>query len=284
MNSLRIYLNRQRRLRNFKAYLSEESLKGQNAFINIYSEEEIRKDKSKKKATLTPFLIGKNKPSVIICPGGAYEFISYCNEGAEFAKAFNERGFNAFVLAYRTDKNASYPAPFEDLARAVYYIKENSKSFDTDAGNFFICGSSAGGHLCSLFAANYKDFETDNRSLKPNAVVLTYPVVSMMTETHSLSRQLLIGKDLSDENKRNKSAELIATESYPPAFIWHCEDDDCVPVSNSKRLGNRLSEVGVNCKLCIYPSGGHGIGLAKGTSAEGWFDEAVNFINQFTKK
>ena len=122
MNSLRIYLNRQRRLRNFKAYLSEESLKGQNAFINIYSEEEIRKDKSKKKATLTPFLIGKNKPSVIICPGGAYEFISYCYEGAEFAKAFNEKGFNAFVLAYRTEKNASYPAPFEDLARAVYYI------------------------------------------------------------------------------------------------------------------------------------------------------------------
>ena len=276
-----IYTNTMRRI-TFEKNVMDRRKRGEEVFLPLYGEDEIRSASSKRKAKIIPFVIGENKPTVIICPGGGYEFVSINNEGYDFAKKFNGLGLNAFVVVYRVGKNARFPSPMEDLARAICFVKRNAEKYNIDAENFYLCGSSAGGHLCAYFGAKYKDFEKSymgkNYDLRPKGIVLAYPVISLYKDTHEGSCRTLLGNHCTDEEKRAKSVELIADESYPPTFFWHFETDKTVPVSNSIRLDEKLSSLGVKHKFGRYPVGTHGIGLADGTTAEGWIYEADKFL------
>ena len=73
------------------------------------------------------------------------------------------------------------------------------------------------------------------------------------------------------------SVEVSADENYPPTFMWYGTADDVVHPLNSKMLRDRLSEFGIACKVEEYEGIGHGAGLALGTVAEAWFENAVDF-------
>jgi len=49
-------------------------------------------------------------------------------------------------------------------------------------------------------------------------------------------------------------------------------------------LAEALQRNGVRHELKLFPSGGHGIGLAEGTSAEGWFNSAFAFLQDIFEK
>ena len=249
-------------------------------FIPLYSKEEIAADKSRKEANAVLSLVGKDAPTVIICPGGAYAFISYVNEGSDFANRFTEAGYNVMIVNYRVKENARYPKPMEDLAKAMKFVRDNAEKYHLSKDKVFICGSSAGGHLCAYYGARYSEFSNiaPDANLRPSGVVLCYPVISMSEETHGHSRENLLSKDYTENEALDKSVELIADETYPPTFIWHCRDDDCVNVSNTLRLDRRLTEVGVRHQCNIYEKGGHGCGLAVNKEPNGWFDEMLEFI------
>ena len=47
----------------------------------IYTECECKEEPYRKKVQLFGYVVGENAPVVLICPGGAYKFISDFNEG-----------------------------------------------------------------------------------------------------------------------------------------------------------------------------------------------------------
>ena len=49
------------------------------------------------------------RSAVIVCPGGAYESLSFFNEGYETAKRLEGAGYRSFVLNYRCSPNR-YPS------------------------------------------------------------------------------------------------------------------------------------------------------------------------------
>lgn len=234
----------------------------------------------------------KKRPSVIICPGGGYELLSADTEGVQIAKRMKEYGYEAFVLNYRVKPN-TYPEPQKDLVLAIKYVRANAEKYGVDPDNIMIMGSSAGGHLCASTAALYDEIsekvmndleETQpeladkyrNISAKPNKICLNYPVISFEKEAHEGSFQALTGS--SEQLRKKLSVENLVDHNYPKTFVWACEDDDLVPVSNSKRMGEALEANDIEKKVCIYPTGGHGCGLAYGTSAEDWIDEMITFM------
>lgn len=90
---------------------------------------------------------GKKHPFALICPGGAYMLVSEENEGHTFAAELNRRGISAFVLHYRCRRKGRYPAPQQDVARALHEILAQADALHLDADNYSLWGSSAGGHL-----------------------------------------------------------------------------------------------------------------------------------------
>lgn len=248
----------------------------------LYTEREIKVTPKRKTVKLEAYLVGGHAPSVLILPGGAYSMVSDFNEGKPFAEEFNKRGCNAFVLWYRVGAAARYPAPMQDVARAIQFIKSHAAEWKIDPARIALMGSSAGGHLAAFFAAEYKRFDTEYNGtvygLKPSAVVLCYPVITMGELTHKVSRQRLLGFFSGKPEQNAASVERQVTSEYPPTFLWHNKDDQSVDCRNSEMLYEALRKNGVPCELHLYETGGHGIGLAEGKDAQGWFDLAFTFL------
>ena len=249
---------------------------------NIYSENEIKENTGLSKVYLEFYPAKENAPFALICPGGAYEIVSDFNEGKPFAQEFNKRGYNAFVLFYRVGaENADDLKPVYDLKRAVEFIKSKAGEFRINPNRFCLVGSSAGGHLCSYFTARYNAFESDI-SLKPDCLVLAYPVITMFKKTHELSRRNFLGSFSDNKYKQaDASVENLVNADFPPTFFWHNKDDGSVDCINSLLLKEALEKYGVPNECLLFEKGGHGIGLAEGYEAEGWMTKAIDFADKY---
>ncbi len=251
----------------------------------IYTKKEIKERPQRKKVVLESYIVGKNAPTVLICPGGAYRIVSDFNEGKPYAQKFNERGYNAFVLFYSVGSgNGRFPYPLKDVARAMRFIKSKAQELEIDADRIALMGSSAGGHLCSFFATQYErfecEYENNEYSLKPKALILAYPVITMGDLTHKISRRIFLGMLTGKAERNAASVDLHINSDYPPTFCWHNRDDMSVPVENSEMLEKALNENKVENEFLYFDNGGHGIGLAEGKDAEGWIDKAVDFLDK----
>ena len=99
--------------------------------------------------------------------------------------------------------------------------------------------------------------------MRPNGMILSYPVISSGKFAHTGSFEALLGADSSDPEKRKKqSLEFQVTTDTPPTFLWHTVTDDCVPVENSLLFFEALHKYKVPVELHLYPTGVHGLSLA----------------------
>lgn len=267
-NEVRFQKQAERRLR-------DRCRDGDHPFLPLYLPAQIAAHHSRAQVHIMPFFLKEPSPVVLCCPGGAYAGLSWINEGYDIAKALNARGYSVLLLGYRTGKAAENPNAPSDVAAAMRWLQTHAAQYALDMERCFVCGFSAGGHLAAYYAAT----AAKNGWPVPKGVILGYPVISMETDTHARSRHFFLGKAEYDvAAQKAASVEQIADETMPPVFTFHCEDDTAVPPSNSLRLAARLKDVGVDCVCKLYPTGGHGVGIGTGSSADGWIDEAVRFM------
>lgn len=220
---------------------------------------------------------GKTHPFAVICPGGGYQMVCSFIEGVPIAKRLNEQGISAFIVYYRVREKARFPAPQDDLARAVREVLEKAEEYQLDTENYSVWGSSAGGHLAASFGTENMGYVKYGLP-KPQVMVLIYPVISMEKGlTHGGSRDNLLGKEATQEQEQAASVDLHVTAAYPPTYIWCGDADDVVPPENTRRMAAALERSGVPCLCEVFPNVGHGVGPATGTSAQGWIDHAVAF-------
>jgi len=219
----------------------------------------------------------KTHPFVLIIPGGGYGIVCSFVEGMPIAKEWNKKGYNAFVLFYHVRKKAKYPAPLEDCVKAVKEITDNKDKYHV-TDEYIIMGSSAGGHLTGMYLR--EDIGYKKHSLpKPKAAILVYPVVSLNDPTHVGTRTYILGKNHTKEEKDFLSLDKHITEDFPPTYFWCGDKDDVVDPIHAVELDKIMTEKGIKHQFHLFHDVGHGVGLAKGTNAETWFEEANNFIN-----
>lgn len=219
---------------------------------------------------------GKEHPFALICPGGAYSMVCSFIEGAPYAKRLNELGYHAFVLYYRCGKKAHYPAPQDDLARALRDILNRAEELHLDTEDYSVWGSSAGGHLTATFGTERLGY-VHYGIPKPAALILTYPVVTMEDCTHAGSRKNLLGEAPTRQEIELYSVEKNITPAYPPTFLWCGSADRTVDPENSRELAKTLEANGIAYQFIEYPGVDHGVGLGEGLACEPWFDDAVEF-------
>lgn len=227
----------------------------EEAFLNAY--------------LLDPILIApeRKRPAVIICPGGGYGHLSD-REGEPVAMQFLSMGVHAFVLNYSLAPD-EFPYSLMELANAVNLVRSHASDWLIDPDKIVVCGFSAGGHLaCSLGAFwnqefLYKAMEVTAEDIRPNGMILGYPVITSGAFSHQGSFLNLLGTSAGDEAmQRLVSLELQVGSHTPKTFLWHTSTDDAVPVKNSYLLADALTEHGVSVEMHIYPAGCHGLSLA----------------------
>ncbi|MDN3595342.1 alpha/beta hydrolase [Zunongwangia endophytica] len=245
------------------------------------------------KPTLEVYLPVKQSATgqaVLICPGGGYAGLAYDWEGTQIAKFLNSKGIAAGVLKYRLPLSASikesFKAPLQDAQRGIRLLRANASAWHIDKNKVGVMGFSAGGHLASTLGTHFQEAMysgidiTDSEEMRPDFMVLIYPVISMDSAiTHQGSHDNLLGKNPSAALEEQFSNELQVTKNTPETFILHAGDDGAVPVENSLRMYAALQKNGIKTEMHIYPEGEHGFALANGKYyLENWSTRLIDWL------
>jgi acetyl esterase/lipase len=220
--------------------------------------------------TITPYLPDPKTATgaaMVICPGGGYAHLAP-HEGNDYALWLNQHGVACFVLKYRLGSSGyHYPAEFQDVTRALRWVRAHAKDYNIDPHRVGIMGSSAGGHLAATLLTHFDAGNTNSpdlierQSSRPDLGILCYAVISMGEFTHKGSKENLLGKNPSPALVQLLSNELQVTPNTPPCFIWCTYEDKTVPMENSLMFAGALRKNHVPFALHIYEKGGHGMGL-----------------------
>lgn len=255
---------------------------------------------SSEKAKLTTYIIDHSeeigivkRPAVVVCPGGGYEFLSD-REAEMIALTLNSFGYHAVVLRYSVAPDAVYPTALVELASVVAMLREKEKEWHIDTDKILVQGFSAGGHVAASYGMFWsekflsEEVGVSTQMLKPNGMILCYPVITSGEYAHRSSFEKLLGEQY-DKLVDKMSLETQVNENTPPAFLWHTYTDDCVPVQNSLLLIEEMLKRQIPVEFHMYPSGGHGLGLANKLTAnpggygvqkncEGWIESLRKWL------
>ncbi|MFA9375892.1 MAG: alpha/beta hydrolase [Lachnotalea sp.] len=205
------------------------------------------------------------RPVIVICPGGGYSMTSD-REAEAIAVQIMAMGYHAAILRYSCEP-AVYPTALLELATVVNLLRSNADKWNIDKDKIIVQGSSAGGHLAASYGVFWKEnfisdgVQTTCEQLRPNGLILNYPVITSGQYAHRDSFLKLLG-DRYEELLDKMSLEKQVTKDTPKTFIWHTFPDDCVPAENSLLFVMALKEKNIPTEFHMYPYGGHGLGLA----------------------
>lgn len=205
------------------------------------------------------------RPAIIICPGGAYDVIAE-REGEPVAKCYFAAGYDTFILRYSVKDMAKDFYPLCQLAATVAHIRKYAESWNIDREKVVVSGFSAGGHLaCSLGTlfneSKFLEKFGRNDDIRPNAMVLSYPVIiaDECKQRQSLCR--VSGATFGTEEYQWFGLDTHVDSETPPTFIWHTAEDAVVPVEHSLRFAAALSKGKIPYELHVLPEGEHGLSV-----------------------
>lgn len=204
------------------------------------------------------------RPSILLCPGGAYSFVSEI-EKDPVALYFFGKGINVFVLDYSVGVLASNLTPLLELSESITKIRDHCVDFRCNPTKIAVMGFSAGGHLAASLALLYSNSEFQKYSgivdgfNSPDALILGYPVVTTGKFGHKESSKNVTGG--SSDLIELLSLEKRVTTKCPPVFLWTTQTDETVPVQNSILLLNALVESKVSVEFHMFPYGEHGLSM-----------------------
>jgi acetyl esterase/lipase len=211
--------------------------------------------------------------ALLLCPGGAYVFVSALGEGIEVARRFNALGVTVFLLNYRLPGEGwrdRADVPLQDAQRAMRLIRARAAAFGIRADRVGVLGFSAGGHLAATLAVDHGETvydpvdDADAHSARPDHAGLIYPVIRMDgPHVHARSRDELLGPAPSPEAIARRSPNLRVSPATPPCFIAHAQDDVSVPVENGLEMFAALRAARIGCEGHFFAEGQHAFGIGR---------------------
>ena len=229
------------------------SVPGGDAELTVYAPENFEE--------IAP---NRKRRAVVMCPGGGYRFTSE-REAEPVALQLLAADICVFVLRYSVAP-VRYPVSLTQLAAAVQFVREHAEQYLAQPDKVAVMGYSAGAHLAASLGVRWKEpwlaqtLQTSAECLRPDGMVLCYPVISGGEFRHQGSFENLTGSD-DPAVWETHSLEKLVDADTPNAFLWHTFTDAAVPVENSLLFFSALRRCGVASELHIYPGGPHGLSL-----------------------
>ena len=215
-------------------------------------------------------------------------------ESEIYAVPLSEAGYTVFSVNHRSAPRFRYPAPVEDVQRAVRYIRHHASDFGIDPERIGAVGSSSGGHLVSMLGVldgdgDPRDADPVNReSAKVQCVVATFaPSDLLHIATHIPP---LLGVSLPGERDSDSIEFRLYVEASPishvsagdpPFLLMHGDADQVVPFDQSERMASALEQAGVPVKLLRVRGGGHGPHFGGMAHPPDYIGETIRWFDRY---
>lgn len=223
--------------------LKNDALNNQPIFYNIYSDEEIASDASKKDTGLFYF---KGKPGekfAIMNAGGGFMYVGAMHDSFPHALEVSKQGYNAFALIYRPDY------AYEDLAVAISFIIEHADELEVDPSGYSLWGGSAGARMAATLGN--KDY---------------FRRLTGLSSTDSAAAVIMQYTGYSGVSKNDA-----------PTYACVGTNDGIAYWKTVQSRLERLASLNIPTEFHVYPGLGHGFGLGTNTVSEGWVNDAIAF-------
>lgn len=234
-------------------------------------------------------------PCLVFVQGSAWGVQDVHKNCPQYAR-LAARGYVVAVVQYRHSGQAHFPAPIQDARNAVRFMRLHAAEYHADGENFFLGGTSSGGHT-AVFAAIAEQESWMDASLYPGVSasvrgILDYFGAVSMTEEddfpdtleHHLP-QSPEGMEMGADLRANPQLRARATAvtyitpqlQLPPVFLMHGTKDRKVNARQSVRLYQKLRACGKEAELWLVDGADHG-------GAEFWTDAACDAADGFMRR
>lgn len=175
-------------------------------------------------------------------------------------------GFTVASVEYRLSGEAPFPAQARDVNAAIRFLVGHAAQYAIDPTRIGVFGGSAGGHLAALAALSCRDTTLDPASAHdacPTAAVSWYGIMDFATmprlgQPGSAEQRLLGCRDTCPaEQVRLASPVTYVSAKSPPMLIIAGENDQTVPVAQSRELESALRTAGAEVRAIYYPGIDH---------------------------
>jgi acetyl esterase/lipase len=189
-----------------------------------------------------------------------------------------------FNINYRLANQMTnhFPTQENDVQAALQFITNKAGEYRISK-NMVLMGASAGAHLALLQAYKHTD------PVVPQAVISFFGPTDMAdmynrqsNAYYKMGLQLLIGGTPTAKPAVFSQASPVhfVSRQSPPTLLLHGGADGLVPLSQSKKLKEKLEAVGVPAELVVYPKEGHGWHGANLTDS---YERVEQFLNTHVK-
>lgn len=201
-------------------------------------------------------------PCIVLLHSGGWEN----GEPGEFEsanRAIAAQGIAVLSFGYRLAPKHQWPAQREDVVNAVRWTRDHAQELAIHPDQLFLMGRSAGGQIASAAAFLLPELQVRGciAFYAPHDLIFAHQfsreddILNALT----LLRQYLGGDpDNVAENYLSSSAYHHVTEQSPPTLMLHGPRDSLVWVLQSRRLTEKLRQVGARHEYLELPWAVHG--------------------------
>jgi acetyl esterase/lipase len=219
-----------------------------------------------------------------------------------YVPALLQAGYTVFALTHRATPTFRYPAPLEDVQRAVRFIRHKAKTFAIDSARIGGMGGSSGAHLVSLLATmdgtgDANDSDPINReSAKLQCAVARAAPTDLTQMSGNLGSPLvalLLGARVDDSTAKNsveyKMASMASPINYvsaddPPILLMHGDADRTVPFQQSELMEAALRKAKVPVKLLRIEGADHGPDFPGARNPPDYKAEMVKWFDTYLRR
>ncbi len=202
------------------------------------------------------------RPCVIVVHGG-----SWANGDSKQVPELNSylaaKGYNVAAINYRMAPKYQTPAPVEDIAATLAYMRKHADELHIDTNNFVLLGRSAGAQITLLAAYTLHD-----KGLKgvvdfygPADMVWGYSIPSnpWIMDSRKVMDNYIGGsfKQVPQKYYACSPLEFVNDQSVPTLII-HGDNDVLVSPEHSRRLNEKLQQFGIKHYWLKLPWATHG--------------------------
>jgi acetyl esterase/lipase len=210
---------------------------------------------------------------------------------SDWAPALLRAGYTVFAINHRATPRFHYPAPVDDVQRAIRFVRHHAKQFGIEPARIGAIGGSSGGHLVGLAAMlNAPGISDDPDPVNRQPATLQCVVLraapsdlkAMIGSSGVATAAVVAFLDRlptpnADDQKIYRAASPIAhvAAAAPPVLLLHGDADDTIPYQQSVAMEAALRGVSVPVKLVRVAGGAHGSDFGTGGKPHPQFTDVL---------